>query len=204
MWKRFYGWRCRACAAVAASAGTVYFAAVLFPAAKRASGSAGNKVQDLQFAYTPEQFVGVLDAWGLTNERAVGILKRANIIELDFVFPVLYSLALALMYASLSGRREPRQRDLVLFMLPFVAANFDWVENLLHLRLLTGIETAGDVKRAVAAGAFDRTSVFLAAAIASAKYALLVASAAGIAAVVLERVLSRRPETADRERDARV
>ena len=185
----FYGWQGRGWAALVAVAVTLVFMFVLFPWASAKTGSRQNRVVDLQKAYTVEMFTGVLRGWSTpktkeedtqenreTLRNAVGIMKRKNIRNFDLAFPVVYALALALSYASLSGRREPTALDFVLFLTPFVAGLFDLVENGIHLYLLSGVNTADDVEAAVKAGKFSPSLVFAASAFAHAKYLLLAVS----------------------------
>lgn len=191
--RTLYGWQWRGWAALLFVAVTLFFMFVLFPRASARTGSKKNRVTDLQKAYTPEMFAGVLKSWsepGTEEEKreenrealrnAVGVMKRENIITLDFLFPLVYALAFAFSYAALSGRRQPTALDFVLFLTPLVAGLFDYVENLIHLRLLRGIETSADVVRAAEAGAFSPSLVFLASAFAWAKYLMLGVSLAAV------------------------
>jgi hypothetical protein len=152
------------------------------------SGSTENRATDLQKAFTTEQFESVLTTWSKTNDNAVGIVKRENIIKLDLIFPAVYSLALALSFAALAGR--PRTRWLtVFFVAPFVAAALDWAENLTHLRLLSGIDTSAQVAAAVRDHVFDPTLVYLAASFARVKSVLLLVSLLAVAAEGGRRLL---------------
>ena len=189
----FYGWQWRGWAALVAVAAAFVFMLVLFPRASAKTGSDKNNVVDLQKAYTPEMFAGVLRGWSTAGGKddAVGIMKRENIIKLDLIFPIVYALAFALSYAALSGRRQPTALDFVLFVTPFVAGLFDLIENSIHLCLLRGVNTADDVEAAVKAGAFRPSLVFAASAFAHAKYLLLLVSLVALAWVVIQRLRAR-------------
>jgi hypothetical protein len=182
-----YGLPWRGVAALVLIAATAVFALRLFPAAARRTGSPDNKVTDLQLAYTADMFGGVLRAWSKTNPNAVGIMKSENIKRLDFIFPLLYGLALALAYAALTGRRQPTALDCVLFLTPLVAALFDYIENSVHLYLLSGIETSADVEKAIGERRFADSVVFIASVFAHAKYVLLVVSALGLVIAAVGR-----------------
>jgi hypothetical protein len=184
----YYGWSCRRSAALALTALALVFMFVWFPAASRDSGSAANRVVTLQRAYTPAMFVDVLRRWSASRNDAVSIVKHENILRLDSIFPAVYGLALAFAYASLSGRSRPTTRDAVFFLVPIVAAMFDYLENTAELVLLRGIDTAADVEAAARAGAFPVPLVLFASACAHAKYGLLLVAFAGVTLVTIERL----------------
>lgn len=183
-----YGWEHRGWAACLCVLLTLLFAAVLFPRATAKTGSSENKVTDLQKAYTVKRFTEVLLGWSKSPGRpdAVGVMKRENIVKLDFLFPFVYALALAFSYACARGNREPGALDLVLFICPLVAGLFDLVENSLHMRLLSGVNTEAEVRAAI----FSPALVFTASAFAHAKYVLLAASGLGIIVALLLRLRS--------------
>jgi hypothetical protein len=200
----FYGWQWRGWAALVAVAVACVFMFVLFPRASAKTGSSKNRVVALQKAYTVEMFTSALRDWSTpkTEEEkreenkealrnAVGTMKRENIEKLDFIFPVAYALAFALSYAWLSGRRQPTALDFALFLTPFVAALFDFIEDGIHLRLLSGVNTADDVEAAARAGAFNPSLVFAASAFAHAKYVLLTVSLAALGWGVVQWLRAR-------------
>ena len=200
----FYGWQWRGWAALVAIAVAFVFMLVLFPRASAKTGSKKNNVVALQKAYTLEMFTGVLRGWSTpktkedereenreTLRSAVGIMKRENILKLDFIFPVAYALALALPYAWLSGRRQPTALDFVLFLTPLVAGLFDIIENSIHLYLLRGVNNAADVEAAIEAGAFRPSLIFAASAFAHAKYVLMLVSFAALAWVAFQWLKAR-------------
>ena len=176
-------WKPRPWAALVLIALSLVFMLGLFPRAAALSGSKENRVMDLQKAYTPVQFESVLTAWSKTDDRAVGLVKSENIIKLDFVFPLVYSLALALTFAALAGGRTRTRWATVFLIAPFVAAALDYAENVTHLWLLSGIETRAQVEAAVTAHVFSPALVFLASAFAYVKYRLLLISALSIVGV---------------------
>jgi hypothetical protein len=189
--RALYAWQYRSIAAALAVGLVLVFALWAFPAAAARSGSVRNKVLDLQRAYTVPRFTAVLKAWSDSNPDAIGIIKRESIVKLDLIFPALYAFALAFAYAALSGRREARHIDVALVILPFAAAALDYVENGLHLLLLSGVNTKRDLEAAVDADAFTPSLVLLASLAAHTKYLLLLLSLAGIVAALVRRVIGR-------------
>lgn len=181
-----YGWQHRGWVAYFSVLLALLFATVLFPRAIAKTGSCENKVVDLQTAYTVKRFTEVLLGWSKNSGKqdAVGVMKRENIIKLDFIFPVVYALALAFAYACARGNRNPGALDLVLFICPIIAGLFDLVENSLHLHLLSGVNTETKVK----AASFSPQLVFTASAFAHAKYALLAVSGLAIIVAVFLRL----------------
>jgi hypothetical protein len=202
LWRGVHGFRWRGAVAAAGGAVTLLFMLWLFPQAAEKSGSAGNRVTDLQQAHTPDAFIAALRKWSATNARAIAIIKQENIRELDFAFPPLYALTLAVTYVTLRRRDRPRRADLVLFTVPFAAAALDYVENGLHLWLLSGIEDATHLEAAVLSQRFDATRVLAAALCADLKSLLLATSLAGvIVAMVKGRRRPGRPGASPRQRD---
>jgi hypothetical protein len=88
----------------------------------------------LQLAFTAEKFQSVLAAWGETNVRAY-----VNGMWLDYLYPPAYALALSGWLAVLTRRADaaPSRPVLTLFAAPFLAALLDYVENTLHLLMLS-------------------------------------------------------------------
>ncbi|MBA2303884.1 MAG: hypothetical protein H0W08_14795 [Acidobacteria bacterium] len=187
-----FGWQYRGWAALAATTATLYFVAVLFPAAAKRSGSPENRIVDLQRAYTRKAFISVLECWSASKPDAVGLLKRHNLVALDLVFPALYAMSFGFGYAWLRARREPTPADTVLFLAPLVAASFDYVENGIHLSLLSEIDTIADVRRTAASGGFGPVPIAAASAAAHAKYLLLTVSAVGILIAAFHRLRALR------------
>jgi hypothetical protein len=180
-----YSWHWRGWAAVAAFGLALFFARVLFPAASARAG--GSKVVELQRAHTPESFRKVLEKWSASRADAIGIMKRENIVKLDFIFPVLYGLCFAFAYAAFRGNSNPGSLDILVFSLPFVAGLFDWIENSLHLLLLRGITTASHLEGVE----FPSSLVFTASFFAHAKFALLGISLLSLVPALILRLWNR-------------
>ncbi|MFZ5883786.1 MAG: penicillin acylase family protein [Chloroflexota bacterium] len=89
---------------------------------------------DLQLAFTAEKFQSVLAAWGEPNVR-----DYVSGMWLDFLYPLAYALALSSWLAVLTHRPDhpPARLTLTLFSAPFLAALLDYIENSLHLLMLT-------------------------------------------------------------------
>jgi hypothetical protein len=186
-------WKPRVRAALLLAVVSLAFMVFLFPRAARMSGSAENRSTDLQKAFTTGQFESALTTWSKTSDRAVGLVKSENIIKLDFIFPVLYSLALALSFAALAGGRRRGRWSTVFLVAPFVAAALDYAENLTHLYLLSGIDTSAQVDAAVSGHVFDPTLVFLAASFARVKSVLLLICLLAVVVEAVRRILRPSP-----------
>jgi hypothetical protein len=119
----------------------------------------------LQLAFTPARFQAVLDAWG----PAI-VQQFVDDMPWDYLYAALYALALASWVAWLSRREGavPSRGDLGLFMLPLIAGLCDWIENTLHLLLVTS------------AGPPAAWAVFLASVAASVKWGALVITLGGL------------------------
>lgn|GEM_PF-2254933 len=149
---------------------------LLFQVTGRMVAEEGIDVLDLQKAFTPERFGTVVAAWGDGIEAF-----KSSLIMLDFAFPLLYAAALASLIA-IAGGPAPKRAALVLFCLPWAAAGFDWVENLLHLWLLSDVHQAAD-----AAAAYPALPVAAASTAAMLKFALLLAASGGAVVLALRR-----------------
>ncbi|MBN2114501.1 MAG: hypothetical protein JW785_10285 [Acidimicrobiia bacterium] len=150
---------------------------LLFQVTGRMVADEGIDVLHLQKSFTPERFGAVVAAWGDGIEAF-----KWSLIMLDFAFPLLYAAALAGLIA-VAGGPAPRRAALVLFCLPWAAAGFDWVENLLHLWLLADVHHAADA----AAAAYPALPVAAASTAAMVKFALLFAASAGAVILALRR-----------------
>jgi hypothetical protein len=109
-------------------------------------------ILDLQLAFSPIRFKAILLRWD-----EIAVFKK-SVRQIDFIFPVAYAGLLALLYAWSRGNKTPRWWDWLLFGLPVFAAACDFMENLLHLRLLSGLDTPAQVE----AAAFSAMTVFTA------------------------------------------
>mgnify|MGYP001069872574 CR=1 FL=1 len=153
--------------------------AFLFQVAGRMVAEGGATGLELQKAFTPDRFAAVVSAWGDGVEAF-----KSSLMMLDFAFPVLYAVALSSLVA-LAGGREPATALRWLFVLPWAAAALDWIENLLHLWLLSDVHTAADA----AAATFPWAAVMGASLAAMAKFALLLAASAGAVVMAVRRRL---------------
>lgn len=90
---------------------------------------------DLQLAFTQAKFAKIVAQWGPSGVR----LYRLSTLGLDYLFPIAYALCLSSAIAWLGVRavREPERLLLALFSLPWLAAALDYIENTLHLVLLS-------------------------------------------------------------------
>ncbi|HMB19839.1 MAG TPA: hypothetical protein VKQ10_02125 [Spirochaetota bacterium] len=117
--------------------GTVVLAYILLGIDQRLAND-GMGIVYLELAFTSFNFRGVLLSWGPD-----GIELFLSTIWLDFIFPVAYSLLLSSTAAFLLRQRTISENPpLAGFMYaacfaPFVAAAFDYVENLLHILIIS-------------------------------------------------------------------
>jgi hypothetical protein len=150
---------------------------VLFEVTGRMVAPGGADPLVLQKAFTAERFARAVGAWG------DGVAQfKANLVTLDFAFPLVYAVGLASLVA-LAGGPSPGWFRLWLFAFPGAAAALDWVENLGHLWLLADVHTAADA----AAATYPGPLVFTASLAAMAKFALLLGAAAGAVGYAVRR-----------------
>jgi len=88
----------------------------------------------LELAFSADAFRNIIAQWGAAGVQAY----RVSTLYIDSWFPIAYSLLLASLIALLAARsgRTPSRLQLTCFVLPFIAALLDWIENTLHLILL--------------------------------------------------------------------
>ncbi len=127
------------------------FYLVLFPAMLAASPALQqNGLLDTRLHYSPAEVYQILEAYGPAG-RAQYVLTTAM---LDFTFPVVYALLLALLTAPRLVNAFPGTPRLHwLALLPFAALLFDWLENGCVLALLLSYPQRLD-GLAAAAGTF--------------------------------------------------
>ena len=149
------------------------FILVLFPAAsQKYSGKSDPHIIKLQLAFTKPRFTNVLLAWYESRGSAAIPEFRKSVKQLDFIFPIVYAVFFSSFIASLTSGslEEPDQNAYLLFLLPFAAALFDWIENLLHLRLLKGVDTRMEIE------SLSQIQILAASIAASLKWALVLIS----------------------------
>lgn len=128
---------------------------------------------DLQLAFSAEKFQSVLAAWGESNARAY-----VSGMWLDFLYPLAYALALSSWLAVLTHRadRLPSRLTQTFFAAPFLAALLDYLENSLHLLMLTVLH------------ATPAALVFLASLAAAVKWTLAAISIGAIVILLFARI----------------
>jgi hypothetical protein len=140
----FRGWL-----ALAAFVLFALFSFVLFNQVTTRYQTKGERMFRLQRACSASEFKTVLEEWSRNNSRAAEIYKRDNLIKLDLLYPLIYSCYFAFAYAWARGVKTPASRwDYIFFLAPFCCALFDYCENSMHLYLLRGIDTRGQVEAA--------------------------------------------------------
>lgn len=96
------------------------------------AGSPG--VVDLQLAFTPDRFAGIVQQWGPSGVYAYLLSTR----WIDSWFPFAYALLLSSLMSMLATRADGQCLRLghATIALPWLAMVLDWLENTLHLILL--------------------------------------------------------------------
>jgi len=89
---------------------------------------------ELQLAFTTSRALKVIAIWG-----PEGIESFLNNIWLDFIFPLGYGLFLSGLIAFLASLKNATITpvNLLLFRLPLLAIPFDYIENVLHIIMLS-------------------------------------------------------------------
>ena len=91
----------------------------------------------LQLACSEEAFDAILRQWGADGIR----YYQLSTLAIDYVFPVAYAVLFSSLIALLGSRpgREPSTIHLGCLGMPLVAGGLDWMENTLHLVVLSGV-----------------------------------------------------------------
>jgi hypothetical protein len=124
-------------------------------------------VISLQKSFTVERFTNVITSLGDDVQMLVN-----SIVMLDFALPVLYAMALTSALALADRPSEPHLA-LWLFAAPWLAALFDYSENIIHIGLLAGVDSAADLS-------INSFWVFAASSLAALKWLLILFSLAAI------------------------
>lgn len=96
------------------------------------AGSGG--IFSLQFSFTHERFMKVITGWG--NDGIATFLKTMWI---DYLFPIFYATLLGSIQARVLLRKvhPVTLTQHILIAIPYAAALFDYMENTLHVILLS-------------------------------------------------------------------
>jgi hypothetical protein len=143
---------------------TLLFILFFDVSARAAVGSGSASFIELQMAFTTGRFADVLVQW----DHGIDAMKN-TVITLDYLFPIVYAILLSGLVAR---SRAATGAHSTAFLVPWVAAACDWIENSIHLWLLR------DVHSAAGASGFAAPLVTGASAIAAAKYLLIALSLA--------------------------
>jgi len=128
---------------------SVLFPAILFPAA----GIGDDRPLDLYFSYSPDQAYEYLGGLGEKGRSAYAKMELTT----DFLFPVIYSLALTIALAMAARRvLTPDSRLHSLRFFPFLIVIADWFEN---LSLTTVIHAYPDLRDSIITAASLFTSL---------------------------------------------
>ena len=86
----------------------------------------------LQLSFSVEQFSEVLNIWGPENT-----LRYQHSMWADFFFPISYAILFTGLLVWIGRSREQTQFEQAVWFAPTLAALLDYIENILHLVLLT-------------------------------------------------------------------
>ena len=86
----------------------------------------------LQLSISVERFSEVLDIWGPEN-----VLRYQYSMWADFLFPLSYAVLFTSLLVWIGRHRERSQFEQTVWFAPSLAALMDYVENILHMILLT-------------------------------------------------------------------
>ena len=86
----------------------------------------------LQLSLSVERFSEVLNIWGPEN-----VLRYQYSMWADFLFPLSYAVLFTGLLVWIGRHREHTQFEQTVWFAPSLAALMDYVENILHLLLLT-------------------------------------------------------------------
>jgi hypothetical protein len=149
-----------------------------FSATERAAPEGTPGVIELELAFTPERFDGIVDQWA--EAGTLGVQQRN--LWLDLLFPFAYAGLLTglLGILALPPSGEPRLGLSILVTLPVAAGILDWLENGLLIWLLGPGHYHGPIP------------VFLMSTISLIKWLLLLVSGAAIIYQLVKRIIAGR------------
>jgi hypothetical protein len=101
-------------------------------------GAADPTLMDLQLTFSAQRFHDIIVSWSKSVNGSVDTYKLVTIL-LDYLYPIIYSVMLAFGYAAVRGNYDPNRFDKVMFVFPFLAAVFDYIENTFHILLLKNV-----------------------------------------------------------------
>jgi hypothetical protein len=101
-------------------------------------GATDPTLMDLQLTFNAQRFHEIIVSWSKSVNGSADIYKLGTIL-LDYIYPVIYSVMLAFGYAAVRGNISPNRFDRVMFIFPFLAAFFDYIENTFHILLLRNV-----------------------------------------------------------------
>lgn len=133
---------------------TIIMVVVFAPLGERG----GLEIVSLQFSFTPDRFFKIVERWG---EEGVALFRSR--MWLDYLYPTAYSFLLAGSVFRKTGSRT-------LILIPFTAGLFDFIENSIHLNLLSYSNVLSQLPRSAP------LFILLASLLASAKWLCILAA----------------------------
>ena len=101
---------------------------IAFVRLKQMTGT--SQILDVYFHYTPQQAFDLLHRYGEVARKWIIALMA-----IDFIYPVIYALLLYHVFRYFGAAK-------ILTYLPWLIAGFDYLENVLELRMLLGFPKA--------------------------------------------------------------
>ena len=163
--EQLYGFRYRGRAALLCLVLFLIFTGLFQYLSTSYRAAADPTLVDLQLSFSARQFHEIIMVWSKSVGGAIDNYKLMTL-SLDYFYPIIYSVMLAFAYSSARGNDKPNKLDMALFVLPFVAAFFDFFENTFHLVLLRNVH---NLVHAIIAG-YSPLAVGLSAAAATLKF----------------------------------
>ncbi len=144
--EKVYIWMARKYVCLTAFFSTVVLAIIIMKIDAGLAGFGGRGIMYLQTAFTRNEFMEVLSAW-----RSGGVDIFLSTLWINYIYAASYAVLFASSQAYFTMARikagpEPvRVSDLVFFILPFVAAIFDWIAVALLQLLFSGRNLSEDL-----------------------------------------------------------
>ena len=153
------------------------YAFKLFPETSKQYRKKGDpQIFALQLAFTKSRFVNVLKTWHQSMGFNAIPMFRQSLKQLDFLFPIAYALFFTSAFATMGNfqGQNPNPPVALILWAPLLAAASDWAENLIHMRILKGVNSWEKIT------AVKPIPIFLASLMALCKWILVLISCLGL------------------------
>lgn len=103
----------------------------------RITGQPGKGMIELQLAFEKSKGLEIISRWG-----SDGIIAFNQLIFVDYLYPVAYSIFFASLYAYQAVQKKSISPiDEKIIYLPFIAGFLDWIENTMELFFVNSPQT---------------------------------------------------------------